>query len=143
MTKPDSKKCRTKFCRGKAHRSGKSPYCSKCRTRRWRDKHPIKYHFHKLRSRARERGHEFRLTLFDYACFWFSTGYGVLRGKTALSLSINRIDNSKGYIPGNIEAITLSENSRRQFVPYFKEDIAAVEKQLSQMTDHDRQMAYK
>lgn len=120
MAKSKFKKCETRYCRGVATKSGRSPYCAKCRSSRWRAKHPITAHFHDLRNRAKQRGHEFTLTLADYEQFWHSSGYAEKHGKTAASLSIDRIDPSKGYIPGNVRAITLSENSRRQFVPYFK-----------------------
>lgn len=39
-------------------------------------------------------------------------------------MSINRIQNSRGYFDDNVEFLTLSENSRRRFVPYFKNKAA-------------------
>lgn len=105
-------KCLTKRCRGLASKTGRSPYCSKCRSKRWREKHPLTAHYHDLRNRAKQRGKEFSLTIFDYACFWFSSCYAQKHGKAKGSLSINRIDNSKGYVPGNVEALTLSLNAR-------------------------------
>lgn len=119
MPKPNQK-CATKFCRGIATQTGHSPYCSRCRGRRFAKAHPITNHWMKLKYRAAERGIEFKLTLEEYTEFWNSSGYGLLHGKTSHSLSIDRIDSSKGYVKGNIRAVTLSYNSRRQFVPYFQ-----------------------
>jgi len=128
MSKPN--KCLTKRCRGRCYKSGKSPYCSKCRSRRFAEKNPIKYHFSKLRNRAKERGKEFTLTLEQYTYFWNTSGYAERRGKTAQSLSINRKDNSKGYHFDNIEAIPLTWNARFQYanIPeYIREQIRAAE----------------
>lgn len=66
-------------------------------------------HFLDLKHRAKQRGHEFSLTIGDYERFWISTGYHEKHGKTKESLSIERIDNSRGYTPDNITSITLSE----------------------------------
>lgn len=66
----------------------------------------------KLRRRAKERGHSFSLTLEEYTRLWHESGYGEKRGKTAKSLSIHRIDETKGYEAGNVTAISLSFNAR-------------------------------
>jgi hypothetical protein len=87
-------KCRTKFCRGGTFKQHHSPYCSKCRSRRFKERHPLKYSFGKLRARAKERGHAFTLTFADYEAFAKQTGYAELKGKTKHSLSINRRTNS-------------------------------------------------
>lgn len=77
----------------------------------------MEYAFAKLRTRAKERGHEFTLTFADYQAFVTSTDYWAKRGKTKLSLSIDRIDDARGYHADNIRAVTLSFNSRRRFAP--------------------------
>ena len=110
-------RCRTKFCRCRCFKSGKSPFCAKCRSRRFKAAHPIKYAFAKLLQRAKERGHEFSLTLADYTKFWEETGYGEFKGKTKHSLSIHRVDEAKGYEAGNVAAVTLSMNSRLKYAP--------------------------
>lgn len=112
MTLP---KCLTKFCRGLVMPNAHSPYCGKCRSRRFKEKWPLKYSFGKLRARAKERGHAFTLTFEDYESFARQTGYDKLKGKTKHSLSINRKRNSEGYTRENIEAVTLSMNSRLRF----------------------------
>jgi len=96
---------------------------------RFRARNPIQAHFHDLRNRAQQRGHEFTITLAEYTKFWNESGYGEKHGKTKESFSIDRIKPELGYIPGNIRAKTLSENSRLQFVPFFqtrKDELAAV-----------------
>ena len=113
--------CKTKFCRGQVLANSKSPFCSKCRSRRFKEKHPLKYYFNLLRCRARERGKLFLLKFEEYEAFCRSTNYDQLKGKTALSLSIDRIDNSGPYSAENIQAITLAENSRKRFVPRLRQ----------------------
>ncbi|MDE2103690.1 MAG: hypothetical protein KGL39_41010 [Patescibacteria group bacterium] len=135
--------CLTPRCRGKVNKKKEhSPYCSKCRRLRWKEKFPLHYSFSKLKFRAAERGKEFALTRDEYISFAIKTDYARMKGKTSLSLSIDRVDNSRGYSADNIRAITLQSNSRRQFVPYFAhqienesyqptaEEIAAIEAQL-------------
>lgn len=77
----------------------------------------MKYAFNALRTRARQRGKTFTITFEYYESFAVKTDYALLKGKTKFSLSIHRVDNSRGYEPGNIAAITLSENSRLAFAP--------------------------
>lgn len=136
-------KCRSKGCRNSVNaKKCHSPYCAKHRTRNWRDKYPLHYSFHNLRKRAAQRGKEFSLTREQYVSFAIKTDYARLKGKTSWSLSIDRIDNNRGYHYDNIEAITLSQNSRKQHVPYFarqmenqsyepsQEELAEIENQL-------------
>lgn len=111
-------KCKTKFCRGVSTRSGHSPYCSKCRARRWKEAHPIAYAFNKLRFRAKERGHSFGLTLYDFTDLW-NKGLGVNRRRNGHCVSIDRIDPSRGYHADNVQIMTVSENARKRYVPYF------------------------
>ena len=114
-------KCKTKYCRGIATKTGRSPYCAKCRTRHWRDKHPAAYFLLKLKHRAKRRGKEFSLTLEQFKTFCDESMYLQLKGRSALSLSIHRSDNERGYHFDNITAITVSANSRLSRVPYFKD----------------------
>ncbi len=121
-------KCLTKFCRGQTFKNHKNTLCPKCRSRRWKDRNPLRYFFGKLKNRARERGKEFSLTFDEYKQFCAATDYDKLKGKTKYSLSINRKNPSRGYHFDNIEAITLSLNSRLQFTnmpDYLKAEMEA------------------
>ena len=113
-------KCATKFCRGLITEAGHSPYCGKCRARRWREKHPVAYAYNKLKYRAKERGHQFTLTRERFAELW-NGGLSANHGKTKFSLCVDRIRPREGYHDGNVRLITLSENSRLRFVPFFKD----------------------
>jgi heterodisulfide reductase subunit C len=114
-------KCLTKFCKERASKKlWRSPYCSKCRSRRWRANKPVESAFHRLKHHAKERGHKFTLTLEYFRAFCVASDYIAKRGKSGTSASIDRINDALGYEPGNLQVITLSENSRKRFVPYFK-----------------------
>jgi len=129
-------KCRTKYCLGLCLKSGRSPFCSKCRTRHWRERNPISYFFAKLRTRAKERGHAFSLTREQFAALWQQKGLN--GGKTKFSLSFHRIRNGEGYHHRNVELRTLSENSRLRFVPFFKnkaDEEAAISETSAQIRD--------
>lgn len=112
--------CETPRCRGIVNRKSEhSPYCTDCRRANWKASNPLRYAFGNLRRRAKQRGKDFSLTFEQYREFAIKTDYDKMRGKTSLSLSIDRINNERGYHFDNIQAITLRENTRKQFVPFF------------------------
>lgn len=92
--------------------------CSKCKSRRFKERNPFRYFYNKLKHRAGERGHSFTLTFEEYCHFAKTSGYMEHKGKTAASLSIDREDESKGYSADNIRAVTLSFNTRRRYVQF-------------------------
>lgn len=113
--------CKTKRCRRLVTEAAHSPWCSRCKSRRFKKEHLLKYLFNILRSHAKERGKEFSLTFPEYEAFCLKTDYHKLKGKTSLSLSIDRKDNNGPYAAWNIRTLTLCENTRRQFIPRLRE----------------------
>jgi hypothetical protein len=111
-------RCATKNCRHRCAASGKSPYCARCRYRRFAAKFPLKAAFNNLRKRAKQRGHEFTLTYPEYQDFCYRTGYDILKGKQAFSLTIHRVDDSRGYSVDNIRAVRNSTNVRFRYTDY-------------------------
>lgn len=127
------RKCKTTRCRGRATRSGHSPYCSRCRSARWKAKYPLHYAYKQLRNDARRRGHAFDLTLEEYKDFARKSGYALYKGRGAYFLSIDRRDPSKGYSADNIRAMTVRANSARvhyvgRLPQWLKDEIAAAER---------------
>jgi len=107
-------KCATPYCRKvHNHKTSKSPYCPRCKSRRAKEVNPIKYAFRHLKFRAKERGHVFTLTLEQFEKFVSEKMPLELRGRTADCLSIDRIDPSRGYEIDNIQVMTISENSAK------------------------------
>ena len=108
-------------CRGVTTKSGHSDKCSKCRSRQFRREHPAMAHFLDLKNRAKQRGHEFTITFeYYYKTVWLDSGYAEKHGKTKECLSVDRKENHKGYVEGNLQVLTVSENARKRYVPYFK-----------------------
>ena len=135
--------CRTSRCRRTVDKKKEhSPFCWRCRFKIRMDQNPLLYYFGSLRRSAKRRGKDFSLTFEEYRDFAVKTDYAKLKGKSSLSLSIDRKDNSKGYSADNIQCLTIRENSRKQFVPFFahqqeniahkptEEEIAEVQNQL-------------
>lgn len=106
-----SNKCDTKYCRGRK-KTGRR-ICSKCVMRAWRSKNPVKAMFAALKHNAKRRGKQFDLTIEQWT--EFVTQHNMLdnRGKNGWSLSVDRIDQERGYAVDNIRPLTLSENSIR------------------------------
>jgi len=101
-------KCKTPDCQSEAapHRR----YCKCCVQHKYRDRYPIKYIFAALKTNAKRREKYFSLTLDEFTQFCDMTGYDKLRGITAASLTIDRINPLLGYHKDNIRAITLRHN---------------------------------
>lgn len=103
-------KCKTPYCRGDAKDLRKSPYCSKCRSRRFKDRFPLKYSYNLLRCGAKRRKIEFDLSYGDYAEIAQITGYALAKGKGPNGLTLDRIDHTKGYTRENLRVVEGTEN---------------------------------
>jgi len=116
------RRCKNKRCRGfVATKACKTPFCARCKWKAYVEKNPLKATFKNLRTHARERGKDFSLTFDQFRRFAEKTDYMRRKGKTSLSLQIDRIRDEGPYAIWNIQAITLRENTRKQFVPYWRE----------------------
>jgi hypothetical protein len=113
-------KCNTPGCINEA-RSGRR-FCHACRTRKYRQKNPLKYWYDTLKMNAKRRRKVFTLTLEEFECFCRRTGYNELKGQTADSLTVDRIRDNEGYSADNIQAITLSENVKKKYDDKMKPD---------------------
>jgi hypothetical protein len=129
MSKPIKKyprRCATKRCRGiVATKRCKSPYCPKCKWRQWTAKNPLRAAFKTLRNHAKERGKEFTLTFEYFKTLAEQTDYLARKGKTSLSLQIDRKDNNEGYHDWNVQTLELRSNTRKNFVPFFSQYMQA------------------
>jgi hypothetical protein len=106
-------KCLTPNCINEAAKGRR--ICGKCRSRKYRAKYPLKAWYDTLKMNARRRGKEFTLTQEQFSEFCKRTGYDEHKGKTADSLSVDRIKSHLGYTIDNIQAITLRENTAKHF----------------------------
>ena len=111
-------KCTTEGCLNEAQPLRR--ICGKCRSIKYREKYPLKYWYNTLKHNARRRGKSFTLTIDQFETFCMKTGYDKYKGKTATSLSVDRIDNTLGYSMDNIRAITLSDNTACRYDPTYE-----------------------
>jgi hypothetical protein len=110
----DPKLCCAYRCKNR--RQKRDRFCSKHRKRYKKETNPEAYHFDILRSNAKRRGKDFKLTLEEFKLFCEDTSYLKLKGRSAKSASIDRIDPEKGYEYGNIQVLTLAENSAKRHI---------------------------
>lgn len=95
-------------------RAKKDRFCHKHRKRYLKETKPASYFYNLLKGNAKRRGKDFGLTLAEFELFCEQTNYLVLKGKTAKSASIDRIDHTRGYYLDNIQMLSLSDNSKKQ-----------------------------
>lgn len=125
--------CKVKGCRGRVKTgTGNGRFCRRCREHRYKLTHPYAYSLNKLRNNAKRRGIPFDLNLEEWVMFCDLTGYVDAHGRGAEDLSVDRIDNSKGYTLDNIRALTVSVNARKWHIQQkltrlemFREKVAA------------------
>lgn len=107
-------------CRNK--RNGHKTLCAKHYMTWWRHSNPEKAAYANLRHHAGQRGIEFTIS-YDY---WLglTDGFAYFEHSSDTFggfLSIDRREASKGYVPGNLRIITVSENvakgNRERFLP--------------------------
>lgn len=109
-------KCKNKKAVLRVHPDGSKSlanYCGSCRSRRWRENHPIEYSYYNLKHRAEERGIPFHLTRKEFKGWCEKTGYHLLKAKSANGMSVDRIREKDPYQLNNLQMLTLSENSRK------------------------------
>jgi hypothetical protein len=136
------KRCSVSRCRGTVRKSEHSDKCARHRYRAFRDKFPDKCAFNNLRKRAHERGHAFILSFSKFKELW-DEGLAKNHGRGAGFLSIDRIRNEEGYSDDNVRLLTYSENSRKQFVEFFRrqtENIAYVPTE-SEISEIEKKLA--
>lgn len=103
--------CKSENC--KRSRNKKEAYCYKCLHKRRKELDPIKVAYRTLKSNAKRRGKEFTITLEYFKKFATKVDYIAKKGITAESYHVDRIDENKGYVPGNLAVLTNSENVKK------------------------------
>lgn len=104
--------CCERWCRNLRRKDRRR--CHTHDTRRKRAKHPFRYAWHNLKGHAKARGISFRLPFPIFVRFALATQYLTRTGNHAGAITVDRKNNLKGYTPGNVQALTRSENSIKQ-----------------------------
>jgi len=103
-------RCNTPFCRNKTH--GRK-YCATCRSRAFRLRDPIRAAYNNKKADAKKRGIEFTITLEYFRKFCYKYNFIKNMGRKGTSYSIDRKNNNFGYVPGNIQVLTISQNASK------------------------------
>lgn len=88
--------------------------CHTCASRKVRIKNPQRYAFTQVKRSADMRHIPFNLTFEQFLDFDRQTDYVKSKGMESDSLTIDRIDASKGYEVGNIRALTWADNCAKR-----------------------------
>ena len=93
-----------------------NPEKARAQVDRYREKHPIYYVLRRAKNRAAKLGIEFNLTEEDVSipmiCPYLKTPlkFELGQGYQDSNISLDRVDNSKGYVKGNVEVISTLAN---------------------------------
>jgi hypothetical protein len=107
----DPKLCKAYRCENP--RSKKDRFCPKHRSRYYKETNPVAYTYNLRKQRAKERGHEWNLSLEEFREFCEETGYIEKTGKKAGSASLDRIKAHIGYEKGNLQILPLADNTAK------------------------------
>lgn len=99
--------------RCKKLKGNKKGFCHRHHAQAVKHRHPVSCTYNTLKQNAKRRGIGFDLTLKQFREWVKGNGYMEGKGKEASSLSIDRIDSSIGYELGNLQLLTLSDNTKK------------------------------
>lgn len=106
-------KCKHAYCRNKPAPNRKE--CYRCRSYNYRQKFELDFIYYWLKQSAKKRNLEFDLIKEDFKKFVIETGYVKTRGRFSEQTNIDRIDNLKGYITGNIQVLNKIKNIEKYY----------------------------
>lgn len=97
--------------------------CRPCRAgqkRAWRERSPALFMLRGARQSAKRRGHHFALTVADLGelpthcpALGIELVYGGSYAQRGDAASIDRIDNARGYVPGNVVVVSFRANAAK------------------------------
>lgn len=103
------KKCETKYCNNLSDRK----QCNTCRSKQYRGNNITAYCYNTLKSNSKRRGKNFQISLEEFKNFCIETNYLAGKGRSKTSYSIDRVDNSIGYVLSNLKVLTISDNAKK------------------------------
>jgi len=111
--------CNIKHCQRIVSR--RKNICNTCYSRQWRKQNPAKAAYRTLKGNAKRRKIPFELTFAEFKNFAQHTNYLMGKGRSKDSLTIDRIDQQKGYTKDNIQVLSNSENVKKYLEYYCDE----------------------
>lgn len=117
--------CPVRGCRRR--KGNKKRLCERHAARWWRFHNPLRAAYIQLKHHAKTRRKLFSITFEEFREFIEPTRYLDDRGNARFCLHIDRIREEDGYVSGNLQVLTCSENvakeNRRRFVAYFNRPV--------------------
>lgn len=101
--------CCEAYCRNLRRKDRRR--CHMHDTRRKRKAHPFRYAWHNLKGHAKARRIPFRLPFEVFRKFAIATEYLTRTGNHAGAVTVDRINNKRGYDSKNIQPLSRSENA--------------------------------
>jgi hypothetical protein len=89
-------------------------HCHACNKRSYRKRHAMRDAYQHLKDNSKRRGIYFDLTFEQFAEFCFETEYLTRRGRSRFSYSVDRIREELGYTAGNLQRLTIADNTRKE-----------------------------
>ncbi len=80
---------------------------------KYRADNPVKSAYQNLRTSSKKRGKEFSLTFEEFEQFCVESEYIKGKGIFVNSLHVDRIDETKGYVTGNIQVLPNGKNVKK------------------------------
>jgi hypothetical protein len=78
--------------------------------KKWREANPVHAAYQTLKANAARRGKDFTISFSYFKWFCVKTQYIAGKGRSADSYHVDRIDEARGYVPGNLQVLTNAEN---------------------------------
>ena len=107
----DKMKCKNKNCRKPSAPNRSVCYC--CAVKIYKEKNPIRYSFAVMKGNAKRRGKVFAISFEYFKQFVISSSYMAGKGITKTGLHIDRIIEELGYIEGNLQVLTNTQNVKK------------------------------
>lgn len=76
-------------------------------------KDPQRAAYNRLKGHAKARGKEFSISLEYFRQFCHQVDYIANKGRSSTAYHIDRKDETKGYVEGNLQVLTNAENVRK------------------------------
>lgn len=103
--------CASKSCHRRRTKTHK--LCNPCRWKRYVAKDPVRAAYQTNKKNAKRRGKPHTITLAYFRKFCKKYNYIAGKGKTRDSFSVDCVIPHLGYVPGNIQILTIAENSAK------------------------------
>lgn len=105
--------CGNRKC--KTASNGRQKHTHACVKKRFREANPMKQVYYDLRTNAKRRGKEFAITFEEFSEFAIEVNLLAGRGRERMSWTVDRKDDTKGYVKGNLQKLTNVDNLRKRY----------------------------